>query len=71
MARADDTNSYFMGFGPKQSGTLQYEVSRATSLHPGQRIREIPVEVALGKPPAEKPKSDEPELKLTGGEKDE
>ena len=71
MASADDTNSYFMGFGPKQSGTLQYEVSRATSLHPGQRYREIPAEVALGQPPTEKPKSDEPELKLTGGEKEE
>ncbi len=71
MAKADDTNSYFMGYGPKQSGTLQSEVNRATSLHPGQRVREIPVEVSLGQPPAEKPATDEPQMKLTGGEKDE
>jgi hypothetical protein len=71
MARADDTNSYFMGFGPRQSGTLRYEVMRATSLHPGQQVREIPVEVALGNPAREKPKTEEPALKLTSDEKEE
>ena len=70
MARADDTNTYVLGFGPQQSGTLQYEVNRAAPLHPGQQVREIPSQVALSqpKPPA---KPDEGTLKLTGGEKDE
>src|SRR5262245_63289619 len=42
MARADDTNTYVLGFGPQQSGTLQYEVNRAAPLHAGQHVREIP-----------------------------
>jgi len=71
MARADDTNSYFMGFGPKQSGTLQYEVNRAATLPPGQHVREIPSHVALSQPPHEKGKTDEPPITLTSGEKEE
>jgi len=71
MARADDTNTYFMGFGPKQSGTLQYEVMRSTALQPGQQIREIPIDVAIGRPAAAKSTADDPALKLTGGEKGE
>jgi hypothetical protein len=69
MARADDTNSYFMGFGPRQSGTLRYEVMRSTSLHPGQQVREIPIEVSLGSPAGAKPNGEEPSLRLTGAEK--
>jgi hypothetical protein len=71
MARADDTNSYFMGFGPRQSGTLRYEVMRSTSPHPGQQVREIPIEVSLGSPAGAKPNSEEPAFKLTGADKEE
>jgi hypothetical protein len=71
MARADDTNSYFMGFGPRQSGTLRYEVMRSTSLHPGQQVREIPVEVSLGNPAGAKPNAEAPALRMTGAEKEE
>jgi hypothetical protein len=71
MARADDTNSYFMGFGPRQSGTLRYEVMRSASLHPGQQFREIPIEVSLGGPTGARPNAQEPSLKLTGADKEE
>jgi hypothetical protein len=68
MAQADDTNSYFLGYGPRQSGTLRYEVSRSAGLQPGQRIREIPSQVALGKPPQENKTPDEGSIRLSGGE---
>ena len=69
MARADDTNSYFMGFGPRQSGTLQYEVNRSAPLHPGDRVREIPHQVAFAHPESHEPEAPS-EIKLSGGEKD-
>jgi hypothetical protein len=71
MARADDTNTYVLGFGPQQSGTLQYEVNRAAPLRTGQQVREIPSQVALSQPKPPENKPDEGTLKLTGGEKDE
>jgi hypothetical protein len=70
MAQADDTNTYFMGFGPRQSGTLRYEVGRSTGVQPGQRIREIPNQVAIGLPPQENKKPDEGTIKLSSGESD-
>jgi hypothetical protein len=71
MARADDTNTYVLGFGPQQSGTLQYEVNRSAPLHPGQHVREIPSLVALSQPKHPQNKPDEGTLQLTSGEKDE
>jgi len=68
MAQADDTNTYVMGFGPRQSGTLRYEVGRSARLQPGQQVREIPNQVAIGSPPQEKRTSDEGSLSLSSGE---
>jgi hypothetical protein len=68
MAQADDTNSYFMGFGPRQSGTLRYEVGRSAGVRPGQQIREIPSQVALGQPPQENKTANEGSISLSGGE---
>jgi len=71
MARADDTNSYFMGFGPHQSGTLQHEVNRAAPLHPGERVRELPNQVALAEPPRAHSEEAAGKIELSGGEKEE
>jgi hypothetical protein len=71
MARADDTNSYFLGFGPRQTGTLKHEFNHADSMRPGQQVREIPTQVAFRQQtPAGQP-SEEPVLKLASGEKEE
>jgi hypothetical protein len=71
MAQADDTNSYLLGYGPKQSGTLRYEVNRSTSLQAGQPVRELPSQVAFTQPPHNLRKSDEGTIKLSGGEREE
>lgn len=71
MARADDTNSYIFGFGPHQSGTLQYEVNRSTPLHPGERFRELPNQVTLSQPPQQNADESEGKVELSGGEKQE
>ncbi len=71
MAQADETNSYLLGYGPKQSGTLRYEVNRATSLQAGQQVRELPSQVTFSQPPHERRKPDEGTVRLSAGEKDE
>jgi hypothetical protein len=68
MASADDTNSYFMGFGPRQSGTLRYEVNRATGRRPGQQVREIPSEVAIAPPPKDESPPERAKVKLSSSE---
>ncbi len=56
LARADDTNSFYFGVGPKQSGTLQYELKRSASVRPRQPVREIPIQVEIAQPsPPEAP----------------
>lgn len=70
MAQADDTNSFYFGVGPKQSGTLQYEIKRATS---GHQVREIPSQVAITQPtpsaaPAAQP--DTAKIKFSSSEKE-
>lgn len=71
MAKADENNTYVMGFGPHQSGTLLAEVSRSAPLRAGQHVRELPNEVAFSQPPREKSRPDEGKVRLSGGEKDE
>ncbi len=71
MALADDTNTYVLGHGPKQSGTLRYEVNRSTSLQAGQQIREFPSQVVFSEAPRGKNKSDDSPLKLSSGEMEE
>ena len=51
MAQSDENNTYVMGYGPHQSGTLLAEVERSAPLHAGQHIRELPNEVAFSQPP--------------------
>ncbi|MGE5191899.1 MAG: DUF6655 family protein, partial [Deltaproteobacteria bacterium] len=68
MAKADDTNIYFMGFGPHRTGTLQYEVKRISPVQPDQHIREFPSQVALSQPSHENDKPNEAAVKLTSGE---
>ena len=68
MAKADENNTYVMGFGPHQSGSLRYEVNRGVGLHPGQRVREIPNQVAFSQRPAADEKSDSGTVKLSSGE---
>lgn len=56
MARSDDTNSFYFGVGPKQSGTLQYELKNSARTEPGQTVRTIPSRVEIAQmPPAEVP----------------
>lgn len=71
MARSDENNTYFMGFGPHQSGTLLAEVNRSAPLRPGQHIREIPNQVAFSQPVREKSSPEEAKVRLSAGEKDE
>ena len=68
MAKADENNTYFMGFGPHQSGTLRYEVDHGVGLHPGERVREIPHSVAFSERPADDEKTSGGNVKLSGGE---
>ena len=71
MAKADENNTYVMGFGPHQSGTLLAEVSRSAPLRAGQQVRELPNQVAFSKRLVPKDKSDEGQVRLSGGEKEE
>jgi hypothetical protein len=67
MARADDTNTYFLGFGPAQSGSLKNEVDRATVLQPDQRIRELPLEVGFDQAGDNPEPEPTPRVRLSGG----
>lgn len=71
MAKADENNTYFMGFGPHQSGSLRYEVNRGVGLHPGERFHEIPNQVAFSKRPIDDEKPASGTVKLSGGEEPE
>lgn len=71
MAKADENNTFFMGFGPHQSGSLRYEVEYGVGLRPGQRVLEIPHQVAFSE---RLPSDDKPSrgtVKLSGGESPE
>jgi hypothetical protein len=70
MAQADDTNSFYFGVGPRQSGTLQYELKQTRI---GHQVRAIPSEVAITHPtpsatPAAQP--DAAKIKLSSSEKE-
>lgn len=77
MAKAEDTNTYFMGFGPHQTGTLRHEVAKSESKPGKERLREIPREVALARPREDQPargdehEQQEDKVKLTSAEKAE
>ncbi len=68
MARADENNTYFMGFGPHQSGTLLSEINRSAPLRPGQHVRELPNQVAFSQRSPAREKSEGGKVKLSGGE---
>ena len=68
LAKSDENNTYVMGFGPHQSGSLRYEVNRGVGLRPGQRVREIPNEVVFAQRPAADEKSPSGMVKLSSGE---
>jgi hypothetical protein len=67
LAKADENNTYFMGFGPHQSGSLRYEVNHAVGLQPGQRVREIPHQVAFSRS-NDDDSAGNGTVKLSGGE---
>jgi hypothetical protein len=73
MSQADDTNSFYFGLGPWQSGTLQYEIKRSERRYPGEQDRELPAQVAFERPqparniPAQAEKS---KIQLSSGEKE-
>ena len=71
MAKSDENNTYVMGFGPHQSGTLLAEVSRAAPLHAGQRIRELPNQVAFSQPPPSNDKPDTGKVRFSSSSKEE
>ncbi|MBS0262097.1 MAG: hypothetical protein JSS02_09090 [Planctomycetes bacterium] len=68
LSRADDTNSFYFGVGPKQSGTLQYEIMNSVGTKPGQHVQEIPTVVAISEP--QKSAADPGKIQLSGGEKE-
>jgi Family of unknown function (DUF6655) len=67
MARADDTNTYVLGIGPRQSGTLRYEVDRATNLQPDQQTWEFPDKVAFSQYDSPSEPESYRRVKLSGG----
>jgi hypothetical protein len=71
MARADDTNSYFLGFGPHQTGTLRNDVNRSTASRAGQHMRQLPTEVVFARPDERPAGAGESTLRLTGGRRDQ
>ncbi len=48
LAQSNDNNSFVMGIGPFQNGTLKRDVNRAKAPSPGMSRRELPVNVAFG-----------------------
>ena len=72
MARSDESNTYFMGFGPHQSGTLRSEVNRDVQPGAAPRGKEIPHQVVFRSP---RRLTVEPEgegrVHLSGGEDEE
>ncbi|MEQ9410514.1 MAG: hypothetical protein RIK87_22455 [Fuerstiella sp.] len=48
LAQSNDSNAYFMGIGPFQSGTLRQDVSRAKSTNTATQRRALPTTVAFG-----------------------
>ena len=48
LAQSNDSNSFIMGVGPFQNGSLKRDVSRARSTTPGMSRRELPTNVAFG-----------------------
>src|SRR5262245_56110998 len=70
LAQSDETNTYVMGHGPHQSGTLLAEVERSAPLHAGQRVRELPNEVAFSQPPPAA-KSNQAKVQFSSSSKEE
>lgn len=48
LAQSDDNNSYILGLGPIQNGSLKKDVQRARSQTPGMERRRLPSTVAFG-----------------------
>lgn len=48
MAESNDSNSFVMGIGPFQNGTLKSDVRSARESTPGMRRRALPTTVAFG-----------------------
>lgn len=71
MAKSDENNTYVMGFGPHQSGTLLAEVNRAAPLHAGQHIRELPNQVAFSQPLPSSDKPDTGKVRFSSSSKEE
>jgi len=71
LAKSDENNTYVMGFGPHQSGTLLAEVNRAAPLRAGQQVRELPNQVAFSQPPVPKNKAAEGKVRFSSSENEE
>jgi len=67
MAKADDTNTYVLGIGPHQSGSLLNEVNRGTALDPKQQVREFPNEVTFSPADYEDDPVQNRRVRLSGG----
>lgn len=50
LSQSHDNNWAFMGVGPFQDGSVKSELSRGTSIHPGQSRRELPQDVVFQEP---------------------
>ena len=53
MAQSNDNNSFVMGVGPFQSGTLKGEVNKARATAPNQNRRQMPSTVAFATRPTQ------------------
>ncbi|APZ93770.1 DUF6655 family protein [Fuerstiella marisgermanici] len=53
MAQSNDNNSFVMGIGPFQSGSLRGDISKAKQSSPGQSRRQLPSTVAFASRPSQ------------------
>ena len=53
MAQSNDSNSFVMGIGPFQNGSLKEDVKQAKMRTPGMSHRRMPTSVAFASPPAD------------------
>ena len=65
---ADDTNAFYFGAGPFQSGTLRQELSRSSGLKPGQQVRELPSDVIIAAPTKHLSPTEPAKVQLSGAE---
>lgn len=66
-AQADNKNTFFLGMGPAQHGTLKSEVKHATARRPGQANNRLPVTVAFEAPRGTEPGAN---VRLSGREEE-